>query len=78
MLKEMAQMSKMSDKDRLQLMHLQEGLQGSRPMDMAWIDSTIGALKTNPNVFKIMVKGKGEMLGECISMQSAESESFCQ
>lgn len=41
----------------------QEGLSGAKPLDAAWIAATVNALKTNPNVFKSMVKGKGAMLG---------------
>jgi hypothetical protein len=64
MMKEMARMSKMSDKDRGHLTMLQEGLTGNRPMDEEWIDSTIDALRNNPAIFKSMVKGKGAMMGK--------------
>lgn len=58
-------MSQMSPKERDGLQHIQEGLAGSKPMDSAWMDTTIGMLKKNPQIFKGMVKGKGAMLGEC-------------
>lgn len=64
MMQEMARMAKMSPRDRTALQHIQEGLSGSKPMDSAWMDVTIQALKTNPKIFKNMVKGKGAMMGE--------------
>lgn len=63
MLQEMAKMAQMSPKDRDQLQHIQEGLSGAKPLDAKWIDVTVQALKSNPDVFKSMVKGKGAMLG---------------
>jgi hypothetical protein len=64
MMQEMARMAKMSPRDRNALQHIQEGLSGSKPMDSAWMDVTIQALKTNPKIFKNMVKGKGAMMGK--------------
>ena len=63
MLQEMAKMAQMSPKDRDQLQHIQEGLSGAKPLDAKWIEVTVQALKSNPGVFKSMVKGKGAMLG---------------
>lgn len=65
-------MAKMSPRDRNQLQHIQEGLSGTKPMDLAWIDATVAALKSNPKIFKSMVKGKGAMMGKlfCIAIQN--------
>ena len=63
MMQEMAKMAKMTPKDRTQLQHIQEGLSGAKPLDAAWIEATVQALKTNPKVFKSMLKGKGAMMG---------------
>jgi len=73
MMKEMARMSKMSDKDRSHLTMLQEGLTGARPMDEKWQDSTIDALRSNPAIFKSMVKGKGAMMG---GLTDEQTEGF--
>lgn len=64
MMEEMTRMARMSPRDRNALQHIQEGLSGAKPMDLAWMDVTIQALKTNPKIFKNMVKGKGAMMGE--------------
>lgn len=32
-------------------------------MDAAWVDSTVQALKANPDLFKGMFKGRGAALG---------------
>lgn len=77
MLQEMAKMAQMSPKDRDQLQHIQEGLSGAKPLDAKWIDATVQALKTNPNVFKSMVKGKGAMLGKITKTTVAIFSNVC-
>ncbi len=57
-------MSKLTNKEREDLQVIQEGLSGAKPMDYAWMDRTISILKTNPGLFKTMMKGKGAMMGE--------------
>jgi hypothetical protein len=73
MMQEMTRMAKMSPRDRNQLQLLQEGLSGAKPMDAAWIDSTVTTLKSNPKIFKNLVKGKGAMLGACRPCASSRS-----
>lgn len=45
---------------------MQEGLSGSKPMNAEWIDATVQALVSNPDLFKGMFKGRGAALGRCI------------
>jgi hypothetical protein len=56
-------MARLTPKERDQLQSIQDGLQGVKPMDDAWLDDAIGTLKTNPGFYKSMVKGKGAMFG---------------
>ncbi len=70
-------MAQMSPKDRDQLQHIQEGLSGAKPLDAKWIDVTVQALKSNPDVFKSMVKGKGAMLGTYVVCYIAGVWSTC-
>lgn len=64
MMQEMTRMAKMTPRDRNQLQLLQEGLSGAKPMDAAWIESTVATLKANPRIFKDLLQGKGAMIGE--------------
>lgn len=66
-------MSKLSEKDRNDLQAIQEGLSGMKPMDLAWMDKTISVLKSNPDLFKTMMKGKGGALG---GVTDEQVESF--
>lgn len=59
MMKEVERMSRMSTGERDQLQLIQEGLQGVRKMDTAWVTSVVDTLKKNPGIFKSLVKGKG-------------------
>jgi hypothetical protein len=63
MMKEMARMATLSDKERGQIQLLQEGLSGAKPMDLSWIEQMVGALKKNPKMFKTLIQGKGSMMG---------------
>mmetsp|Transcript_10254 Transcript_10254/g.9922 ORF Transcript_10254/g.9922 Transcript_10254/m.9922 type:complete len:329 (+) Transcript_10254:71-1057(+) len=63
MMKEVERMAQLTPKERLQLQTIQEGLQGLKPMDDAWLDSAISTLKESPDFYKSMVKGKGAMFG---------------
>lgn len=73
MMKEVERMAQLSPKEREQLQSIQDGLQGNKPMDDAWLDSAISTLKTNPGFYKNMVKGKGAMFG---GVSDAQIESF--
>lgn len=73
MMQEMTRMAKMTPRDRNQLQLLQEGLSGAKPMDAAWIDSTVATLKSNPRIFKDLLKGKGAMIGRCFSCVRSQS-----
>ncbi len=57
-LREMMRMQNMPDEEKKSLQSLQEGLQGLRPRDEKWIDETIKTVKTNPNLLKMMFKGR--------------------
>lgn len=57
-------MSKLSDKDRSKLQHIQEGISGTKVMDTKWIDTTVGILKQSPDIFRTMMKGKGAIMGK--------------
>eukprot|EP00596_Hydrurales_sp_CCMP1899_P010581 CAMPEP_0119034940 /NCGR_PEP_ID=MMETSP1177-20130426/1953_1 /TAXON_ID=2985 /ORGANISM="Ochromonas sp, Strain CCMP1899" /LENGTH=315 /DNA_ID=CAMNT_0006992779 /DNA_START=595 /DNA_END=1542 /DNA_ORIENTATION=+ len=63
MMKEVQRNSQLSPKEREQLQSIQEGLQGLKPIDDAWLDGAIATLKSNSGFFKAMVKGKGAMFG---------------
>jgi hypothetical protein len=73
MMKEVERMAQLSPKEREQLQSIQDGLQGNKPMDDAWLDSAISTLKTNPGFYKNMVKGKGAMFG---GVSDEQIESF--
>jgi hypothetical protein len=73
MMKEVERMAQLSPKEREQLQSIQDGLQGVKPMDDAWLDAAISTLKTNPNFYKGMVKGKGAMFG---GVSDEQIESF--
>ena len=57
-LREMMRMQNMPDEEKKGLQRLQEGLQGQCPRDEKWIDDTIKTVKSNPNVLKMMFKGR--------------------
>ena len=57
-LREMMRMQTMPDDEKKSLQRLQEGLQGLRPRDDKWIDETIKTVKANPNILKMMFKGR--------------------
>ena len=63
MMKEVERMSRMSPAEREQLQIIQEGMQGLRKMDDAWVNSLVTTLKKNPDFFKTMVRGKSEAFG---------------
>ena len=63
MMKEIERMSKLSDKDKLRVQNIQEGLSGNVPMDDKWVRATVEVLKGNPNIFRTLLKGKGAMFG---------------
>lgn len=63
MMKEIESMAKLTPTERDQLQSIQEGLAGVKPLDDKWARATIKTLKTNPGIFKTMLKGKGEMFG---------------
>ena len=73
MMKEVERMAQLSPKERDQLQSIQDGLQGVKPMDDAWLDAAIGTLKSNPNFYKGLVKGKGAMFG---GVSDEQIESF--
>jgi hypothetical protein len=63
MMKEVEKMSKLNTDDRNVLQNIQEGLSGVKPIDDKWINMVIDALKSKPDLFKTLFKGKGAMLG---------------
>jgi hypothetical protein len=63
MMKEVEKMSKLNTDDRTVLQNIQEGLSGVKPIDDKWINMVIDALKSKPDLFKTLFKGKGAMLG---------------
>ena len=63
-MKEVLRMSKLSEKDRSKLQHIQEGISGTKPMDAKWIETTVSTLKQSPDIFRTMMKGKGAMMGK--------------
>ena len=63
MMKEVLKMSKLTNNERTDLQSIQEGLSGIKPCDDAWIAKTIKTLKTKPELFKNLFKGKGQMFG---------------
>jgi hypothetical protein len=73
MLKEFERMMSLSPDEKTDLQHIQDGLSGYKPMDAAWIDSTIKTFKTKPGLFKALMKGKGSMLG---GVSDEQIESF--
>ena len=58
MLKTMMEMQKMPTEERSSLQNIQEGIQGTRPRDEAWINETIKTVKAKPEILKMMFKGK--------------------
>ena len=69
----MERMARMTPKEKEQLQSIQDGLQGVKPMDDAWLDDAIGTLKSNPGFYKSLVKGKGAMFG---GVTDEQIESF--
>jgi len=63
MMKEIERMSQLSDKDKVKVQNIQEGLSGNVPMDDKWVRATVEVLKANPDIFKTLLKGKGAMFG---------------
>ena len=58
MLKTAMQMSTLPTEDRTAIQKIQEGLQGQRPRDEAWIDETIRVVKAKPDILKTMFSGR--------------------
>ena len=73
MMKEVERMAQLTPDERSQLQSIQDGLQGTKPIDDAWFDSAISTLKTNPGFYKTMLKGKGAMFG---GVTDEQTESF--
>jgi hypothetical protein len=63
MLKEIMKVSRLSTDDRERLQKFQEGLSGVRPMDAAWIDSTVDTLRNHNEIIKTLFHGRGAMFG---------------
>lgn len=66
-------MAQLTPKERAQLQSFQDGLQGVKVIDDAWFDAAIATLKTNPGLYKSMLKGKGAMFG---GVTDEQIESF--
>lgn len=62
-MKEIEKMTQMKPKDRDKLQFIQEGLSGTKEINDAWIDQVIETLRTSPDLFKTMLKGRGAMMG---------------
>ena len=73
MMKEVERMAQLTPKERAQLQSFQDGLQGVKVIDDAWFDAAIATLKTNPGLYKSMLKGKGAMFG---GVTDEQIESF--
>lgn len=58
LLEQMMKMSQMPDADKQSMMLIQEGLTGKRERDEKWVEAAVKQVKGNPNLLKMLFKGK--------------------